>query len=196
MILIILFLEFFKIGLFTFGGGYAMIPLVEETVLKHNWLKESEFYNLIGVCESTPGPVAINMATYVGSNQAGLLGSIVATLGVVLPSFIIILIIASVMKNLTKNRFVKSFMEGVKPIIAALIISTGILLLIKAVGFISFSQFKPDFISIIILAILFIIYFVFTGLLKKKVSAIALIVISAVLGIVVSLLAQGIERAG
>ena len=196
MILIILFLEFFKIGLFTFGGGYAMIPLVEETVLKHNWLKESEFYNLIGVCESTPGPVAINMATYVGSNQAGLLGSIVATLGVVLPSFIIILIIASVMKNLTKNRFVKSFMEGVKPIIAALIISTGVLLLIKAIGFISLLQFKPDFISIIILVILCIIYFVFTGIFKKKVSAIALIIISAGLGIAVSLLAQAVERAG
>ncbi len=196
MILIILFLEFFKIGLFTFGGGYAMIPLVEETVLKHNWLKESEFYNLIGVCESTPGPVAINMATYVGSNQAGLLGSIVATLGVVLPSFIIILIIASVMKNLTKNRFVKSFMEGVKPIIAALIISTGVLLLIKAIGFISLLQFKLDFISIIILVILCIIYFVFTGIFKKKVSAIALIVISAGLGIAVSLLAQAVERAG
>lgn len=84
MIYLYLFLEFFKIGLFTFGGGYAMIPLVEEVVLKYNWVTSDEFYNLIGVCESTPGPIAINMATYIGSTQGNLLGSIVATFGVVL----------------------------------------------------------------------------------------------------------------
>lgn len=85
-----LFYEFFLIGLFTFGGGYAMIPLIKDAVLKHNWLTETAFYDFIGVCESTPGPVAVNMATYIGSTQAGILGSIVATVAVVLPSFIII----------------------------------------------------------------------------------------------------------
>ena len=90
MILFTLFIEFFKIGLFTIGGGYAMIPLVKETVLNYNWLSESEFYDFIGICESTPGPIAVNMATYVGSTQGGILGSICATLGVILPSFIII----------------------------------------------------------------------------------------------------------
>ena len=122
MIYLLLFFEFFKIGLFTFGGGFAMIPLVEEVVLQHNWLSESAFYNFIGVCESTPGPIAINMATYVGSMQGGLLGSIVATLGVVLPSFIIILIIASVLKKFTDNKYFKAFIKGVKPVVVALIL--------------------------------------------------------------------------
>ena len=94
-----LFLEFFKIGLFTFGGGYAMIPLVKETVLTHNWLTEEQFYNFLGVCESTPGPIAINMATYVGNVQGGILGSLIASIAVILPSFIIILIIAAILKN-------------------------------------------------------------------------------------------------
>ena len=94
MIYLQLFIEFFLIGLFTFGGGYAMIPLVRETVLENGWLTEAQFYDFIGVCESTPGPIAVNMATFIGSDQAGVLGSICATLGVVLPSFIIILIIA------------------------------------------------------------------------------------------------------
>ena len=85
-----LFLSFFKIGLFTFGGGYAMISLVMETSVTKGWLSESEILNFIAICESTPGPIAINMATFVGSSQAGILGSICATLGVVLPSFIII----------------------------------------------------------------------------------------------------------
>ncbi|MBR5501166.1 MAG: chromate transporter, partial [Clostridia bacterium] len=86
MIYLTLFLEFFKMGLFTFGGGYAMIPLIEETVLKYGWLTEERFSEMLGVCESTPGPVAINMATYIGSVQGGFLGSLVATIGVVLPS--------------------------------------------------------------------------------------------------------------
>ena len=90
MIFLELFIEFFLIGLFTFGGGYAMIPLVKDLVIEKGWLTEEAFYNFLGVCESTPGPIAINMATYVGSTQGGVLGSIVATLGVVLPSFIII----------------------------------------------------------------------------------------------------------
>ena len=99
-IYLLLFLEFFKIGLFTFGGGYAMIPLVKEVVLEYGWLTESEFYNFIGICESTPGPIAINMATYIGARQGDLLGSICATVGVILPSFIIIILIAALLKIL------------------------------------------------------------------------------------------------
>ena len=107
MIYLKLFYEFFLIGLFTFGGGYAMIPLVRELVLDNNWLTEPEFYDFIGVCESTPGPIAVNMATYIGANEGGILGSICATLGVVLPSFIIILIIAMISKKFIKNKYVQ-----------------------------------------------------------------------------------------
>ena len=92
MIYLQLFLTFLKIGAFTFGGGYAMIPLIRESVLGYGWLSEEQILNFIAIAESTPGPIAVNMAAFVGASQAGILGALVATLGVVLPSFIIILL--------------------------------------------------------------------------------------------------------
>ncbi len=184
-----LFYEFFLIGLFTFGGGYAMIPLVEQTVLNNNWLSESQFESFIGVCESTPGPIAINMATYVGSVNGGLLGSILATLGVVLPSFIIILLIASVLKNFTENKYFKAFVTGVKPIIVALLISTGSIFLLGSIGLtLEGMSFKADYVSIVITAILLAVYFGYGKITKKKLSTIPLILLSAGLGIVVSVI--------
>ncbi|MBR4122876.1 MAG: chromate transporter [Clostridia bacterium] len=188
MILFRLFIEFFKIGLFTIGGGYAMIPLVKETALNYAWLSESEFYDFIGICESTPGPIAVNMATYIGSVQGGILGSICATLGVVLPSFIIILIIAAILKNLTENKYFKGFIEGVKPVVIALITSTGFTLLIKCIGFVSLKKFKLNTVSLMCFMVLCLIYFGFAKLKNKKLSTITLIVISAVLGIIISLI--------
>lgn len=190
MILVTLFLEFFKVGLFCFGGAFGMIPLIEETVLSHGWLSESQFYDFIGVCESTPGPIAVNMATYVGSTQAGLLGSICATAGVVTPSFLIILLIASVLKNFHKNRFFKAFLKGVKPVIIALILSTGMILLAKNFGYVSLQSFRPDWIRMIIFSVLCVVFFGMKYLFKKKLSSIALIGISAVLGIAVCLIAE------
>lgn len=186
-IYLILFFEFFMIGLFTIGGGYAMIPLVRDLVLKYNWMNETEFYNFLGVCESTPGPIAINMATYVGSTQGGLLGSIIATLGVVLPSFIIIVLVASILKKVIKNKYFQAFLNGVKPVVIALILGTGVMLVIKCIGFNSIELFSFDFVSFIIfLLIAFIFYFV-KYVFKKKLNAIALIFISAVLGLLISL---------
>lgn len=190
MILLTLFLEFFKIGLFCFGGAFGMIPLIEETVLAHGWLSESRFYDLIGVCESTPGPIAVNMATYIGSSQAGFWGSLAATAGVVLPSFLIILLVASVLKGLTQNRFFKGFLKGVKPVIVALILSTGAILLMKAAGYVSLREFRPDWISILISCLLCTLWFGAKHLFKKKISSILLILISAALGILVCLLAE------
>ena len=100
MIYLKLFLNFLMIGALSFGGGYGMVSLVRETVISNGWLTESEFLNFIAVSESTPGPLAVNMATFIGSTQGGILGSFLATLGVVLPSFVIILLIAAVLKNL------------------------------------------------------------------------------------------------
>ena len=91
MIYLELFLNFLKIGVVSFGGGYGMIPLIQETVVTKGWLTQSEILNFIAVSESTPGPIAINMATFIGSSQGGFLGSFIATLGIVLPSFVIIL---------------------------------------------------------------------------------------------------------
>ncbi len=180
-----LFYEFFLIGLFTFGGGYAMIPLIEDAVLKHNWLSETDFINFIGVCESTPGPVAVNMATYIGSTQAGILGSAVATIAVVLPSFIIIVLIAAILKNIIKNRYVVRALEGIKAVVLGLIIATGITLLITCLGYESLNSFDFDFLSLICLGILVIIYLGMFFIFKKKINTITLILISIVVGIAV-----------
>ncbi len=190
MIYLLLFLEFFKIGLFCFGGAFGMLPLIEQAVIKYGWLTESEFYNFVGICESTPGPIAVNIATYVGSVQGGLLGSICATIGVVLPSFLIILLIASILKRFTDNRFFKGFIRGVNPVITALILSTGVILLAKTIGFISLSKWNFDIVSAVIFALIVAVHFIVKKCIKKKLSAIQIILLSAGLGIVVSTLAE------
>ena len=181
MIYLTLFFAFFKVGLFCFGGAFGMIPLIEQTVIQHGWLTEQEFYNFVGICESTPGPIAVNIATYVGATQAGILGSIAATLGVVCPSFLIILLVASILKNLTGNRYFKGFLKGVKPVIIGLILSTGAFLLVKLVGITTVLNFE----ALIIFALLCAVYFLTKILLRRKLPSIALIGIAAVLGIVV-----------
>ena len=187
MIYLQLFYEFFIIGLFTFGGGYAMIPLIQDVVVKNEWLAIEEFYNFIGICESTPGPIAVNMATYVGSTQGGILGSVCATLGVVLPSFIIILLIAALLNKLTSNKYFKNFIKGVRPVIVSLILFAGIKLLIKCIG-IDIHTLKVSFsyISLIISGLIIGIYLLITKVFKKKLSAIYIILISAVFGIILS----------
>ena len=127
-----LFLTFFKVGLFTFGGGYAMIPVVQAEVVP-KWLTEDMFMNFIAVAESTPGPIAVNMATFIGSSQAGFWGAVLSTLGVVLPSFIIILLIAALITGLMKFAGVKAFLSGIRPVIVGLMIVTGITLLLTVV---------------------------------------------------------------
>ena len=185
MILLELFVTFFEIGLFTFGGGYALIAFMRDKALTMGWLTEEELLNMVAVAESTPGPIAINMATFVGSTQAGFWGSFVATLGVVLPSFIIILLISSIMKNLLKNKGVDAFLKGVRPAVAALILATAVTMFFSTIfDFSSIkSSFSPDIRAIIILALLITIHIVFKKIKKKKPSPILMILISAGLGI-------------
>ena len=181
-----LFLAFFKIGLFTFGGGYAMISLVMETCVSKNWLSESEVLNFIAICESTPGPIAINMATFVGSSQGGILGSVCATLGVVLPSFIIILIIAMVLNNLLKIKGVQAFIDGIKPTIVGLISATFITLFLSTIFSISdieSTHFSFSYQGLIIFGITVLISLLYKKIVKKAVSPILLILLSGVLGI-------------
>ena len=184
MILLKLFLTFFEIGLFTFGGGYAMISLIREKVLIYGWLTEEELLNMIAISESTPGPIAVNMATFVGSSEAGILGSIVATLGVVLPSFIIILIISALIRSFLKYNGVKAFLGGVRPCVVALILTTSITMALSIL--INVTTFaggiSADVRAIIILAILFAFATAFKKLKKKKPSPIFMILISAGLG--------------
>jgi chromate transporter len=117
-----LFFTFFKIGAFTFGGGYAMLPLIQvEVIDTHGWLALNEFIEVIAIAEMTPGPVAINAATFIGYRTAGFFGALVATLGVVLPSFLIILIIVRLFTGLTKSPWTKGIFTGIKPAVIGLI---------------------------------------------------------------------------
>ena len=179
-----LFLTFLKIGAVSFGGGYAMISLVRETCIANGWLTEEEILNFIAVSESTPGPIAINMATFVGSSQGGILGSFLATLGVVLPSFIIILLVAAVMRNVLKYAGVNRTVKAVQPAIVAMILSTALTMLLSNVFNLSniHSAFEFDWKSLIIFAVVAIVAVVYKKLRKKNMSAILLIVLSAIMG--------------
>lgn len=187
MELLELFLTFFMIGAVTIGGGYAMLPLMQEQVALHwgNIIPQETITNFIAVSESTPGPFAVNMATYVGSEVAGLAGSACATLGVILPSFIIILIVAKCYEKFRNSSVVKGIMTGLKPAVVGLI--AGAILSVAA------GVFFPAGLSLAPLttpafylsAVIFVVMLV---LALKKVHPIILILTSAVAGIVIGYL--------
>lgn len=180
MIFLELFLTFFKIGLFTFGGGYAMIPLIQSEAISRGWLSEQELINFIAVSESTPGAFAINISTYIGSIKGGFFGALCATFGVVLPSLVIIMIIARFYLKFKNNLYVSSAMSGLRPAAIALILSA-VISMGASVFFangISLSVFGSY--SFIVSAAIFVIMLV---LVFKKVNPIAVIGLSAVLGI-------------
>lgn len=126
MINLYLFLTFFKIGLFTFGGGYAMIPMIQQDILSHGWLTQQQLIDFIAISESTPGPFAVNIATFVGMSQSGVAGAVCATLGVVLPSFLIILIVAKWFGRIQENIYVKAVFYGLRPAVVALVASAAL----------------------------------------------------------------------
>ncbi len=192
MIYLTLFLEFLKIGFFTIGGGYAMIPLVKEVVLRHGWMDESQFLNMIGISEVTPGPIAINMATYVGNMQGGILGSILATVAVILPAFLIMLIISIILKKVSKNRVVQKILFRAKPVGIALIASAGITLFIDVLFPAHVEGLKIVF-SINKTAIFVFMLIAFTALtakfiFKKKIRPVYVVILSAVIGLVAGFL--------
>ena len=131
-ILLDLFLTFAKIGLFTFGGGYAMIAIIEENcVERKQWITHDEMMNITVIAESTPGPIAINCATYVGQKHGGFAGSVIATLGMVIPSFLVIYLIASVLNNFLEITLIAKAMKGIKVGVSLLILSVGLTMLGK-----------------------------------------------------------------
>ncbi len=185
MICIELFAVFFRIGLFTFGGGYGMIPLVQQEVLSHGWLDADALYRFIGVCESTPGPIAVNMATFVGSGQAGLAGAACATAGVVLPALLVMLLIAAVLRGFRENRFVRAAMAGIRPVVAGMIAATGLWLAVRCAlpGIAGGDGIAPDWRQLAIGALLVAAAFAWTRVLKRRFSPIRLILLSAACGI-------------
>ena len=183
-----LFLIFAKIGLFTFGGGYAMISLIENNcVEKKKWITHDEMMNITVIAESTPGPIAINMATFIGASQAGIVGSALATLGVVMPSFIVILLIAALARRFLENRFARAFLSGVRPTVLGLIIATAATMMLSVVF--NFTRvggnFDFDLRSAIIFLVLCALPPLFRRVFKKRLSPILLILISAGLGMLV-----------
>ena len=214
MIYLQLFFSFLMIGTVSFGGGYGMISLIRETVLSYGWLSEEEFLNFIAVSESTPGPLAVNMATFIGSSQGGILGSFFATLGVVMPSFFIILLIAALLKNFMKYAGVQAFLSGIRPCVVAMILSTavtmglGTLFSVRSVddigsllnlglsseavspyssatGSLSSGAVVPDYKGIFIFVFLIVLHVLWKHFRKKTISPILMLLLSAGLGVMV-----------
>lgn len=185
MIYLQLLLGFLKVGCFSFGGAYGAIPLIRDIVLSYGWLSDDELAYMIGISESTPGPIMLNLAAYVGISQSGILGAVVATLAVALPSFLIILLVTAAFSRILKNNIVQSALKGVKPCIIGIICATGLFLILQKACVPLFQptgtefQSKQFYVTLIITAT-----FVIAKLtLKKKITPPMLILMSAGLGI-------------
>lgn len=173
-----LFLSFFKIGLFSFGGGYAMIPLISTEISNKGWLLQSEFLQIIGIAQMTPGPIAVNAATFVGFKTAGFLGALSATLGVAMPSLLIILFISKIFFKYSDHIFTKHIFIGIRPVIAGLILSSALIIANESI--ITLGHGRKFTINFETLIITLIIAFI---ALRKKIHPIALIFLSGLLGL-------------
>ena len=182
MIYLQLFLGFLKVGCFAFGGAYGAIPLIRDVVISYGWLSDEMLTYMIAVSESTPGPIMVNLATYIGSNQAGILGAVIATLAVVLPSFLIILLVTALLKTALKNKYVQAILRGLKPCVIGIVLATGIyMVFVNCIG--SIFAVELNYNAIIITVILIAAMLGYKYFRKKKLSPILLIVISAVVGV-------------
>ena len=184
MIYLKLFWDFFRVSCFTFGGAYGAIPLIRDMVLSNGWLSDERIAYMIAVSESTPGPIMVNMATYIGSDQAGFWGSFVATVGVILPAYLVILLIIGIMKNAIDNKYVQAVLRGLKPCVTGIVLATGAYMVVHNMLPLS-GGMTIDIRAGIITAILVTAMLLYPKITKKKMSSIALICISAILGIVI-----------
>ncbi|MBQ4428312.1 MAG: chromate transporter [Clostridia bacterium] len=194
MIFFELFLAFFKVGFFAFGGAYAAIPIICDVVMPYGWLTDEALSRMIAVSESTPGSIMVNLATYVGASQGGLLGAALATFAVVLPAFIIIVLLISVLKRFAENRLFKAVLSALKPCVIGVILAVGAVmayenLLAEANGNcltgigVFGAVFEPA--SIGITAVLAAVMLIYKKAAKKRISPILLIIIAAGLGMLV-----------
>jgi chromate transporter len=173
MILIELYITFFKIGLFTFGGGYAMLPLIQEEMISHGWLTLEQFMDIVAVSQMTPGAIAINNATFIGFKLAGIWGVLATTLGVISPSLIIVLIIASVFDKFADNDLVQQAWGGIRPAVVGLILTAVI-----SLGQDAIVGFKEVLIAVVVLFLLA----------KVKLHPILVIIISGILGLLLTII--------
>lgn len=179
MILVELFFGFLRVGCFSFGGGYAAVALIREVVLSHGWLSEEMLAYIIAVSESTPGPIMVNLATFVGSTQAGVAGALLATFAVVLPAFLIILAVSAVMKRFMNNPWIAAAMDGLKACITGVILAVGLDMIRSNCS----GKVGPDWTALLLTFVLGFLYFGAKPLCKRKLSPIALIGLSALLGV-------------
>lgn len=182
MIYLQLFLEFFKTGLFAVGGGLATLPFLEDMALRTGWFTAAQLADMIAVSESTPGPIGVNMATYVGFVTGGIPGAVVATLGLLTPSVIVILIVAAFLKAFRENRFVNSAFYGLRPASTAMVASAGVsVVLIAFFGGNPVSLAAVDWKAVILAAVLLVLTRWYKP--TKKLHPILFILASAIVGI-------------
>ena len=176
-----LFLGFLRVGCFAFGGAYGAIPLIREVVLDYGWLSEETLTYLIAVSESTPGPIMVNLATYVGSTQAGFFGALVATLAVVLPSFVLILLITAALGAVADNRYVRAVLAGLKPCIIGVILGTGVHMVLSR----CLAPKGPWTVDVRAAALTAVLSLALAGSAraKKKLTPVKLIILAACLGL-------------
>ena len=181
MKLLELFFGFLKVGCFAFGGAYGAIPLIRDVVLSNGWLDDEMLTYMIAVSESTPGPIMVNLATYVGSSQAGFAGSLVATLAVVLPSFLIVLLIAVILRSVLKDPYVQAVLRGLKPCMIGIVLATGAYMILKNGVVLQDGGLllRPLLLTVLLGAV----YFGSRKLRKGGISPILLICLSAAAGI-------------
>ena len=181
MIYLDLLLGFLKVGCFAFGGAYGAIPLIRDVVLSYGWLSDETLTYMIAVSESTPGPIMVNLATYIGSSQAGFWGAVIATLAVVLPSFLIILLVAALLTTVLKNKYVQAILRGLKPCVIGIVLATG-LYMVFSNCFGKVGAFALQWEALLITILLLLAMLIYKRTKKQKLSPILLIILSAVLG--------------
>jgi chromate transporter len=181
MIYLELFIAFLEVGLFSFGGGYVSIPLIREIVLSYGWMDDEMITHMIAVSESTPGPLMVNMATYVGSSQGGILGALIATLAVVLPAFLIIVLVMAILRRFISNRYFQAILSGMKSCIIGIIMAMGIYLMVQNCFGSNFSGI--DIMAVIMAILLGVVYWGSRKIKKNGISPILLIIISAGAGV-------------
>ena len=184
MIYLELFLGFLKVGCFAFGGAYGAIPLIRDIVMSYDWLSDDMLTYMIAVSESTPGPIMVNLATYIGSSQAGFPGAVISTLAVVLPSFFIILLVTALLQTVLKNKYVQAVLRGLKPCVIGIVLATGLYMVFSN----CFGKlFSPmiNMQAVLISVILLISMSLYKRITTKKLSPIMVIVISAVMGAII-----------
>lgn len=179
-----LFLGFLRVGCFSFGGAYGAIPLIRDVVLSNHWMSEDTLTYMIAVSESTPGPIMVNLATYVGSQQAGLAGAIIATAAVILPSFLIILLLTSVLKEAIKYPWIQAVLNGLQPCIIGMILATGTYMVLSS--FVTWeSRIEIHLAPVLITILLVVSMWGWKRITRKKMSPVTLLGYSAILGILI-----------